>query len=147
MSSLSPVVAAVVDDGTYGDTYHEMHPHSSFRASQPSLVDGNGVTISDDQQQIGGLVAPLTNTLRAEQPYVVLVQVLNEDGVVMSISSVSGMLQRGEKADAFIDLALVRDLADGDYVVQVFVFDNISGETIRMLAPAQLLATSVSDAS
>jgi hypothetical protein len=124
-----------------------MHPHSSFRASQPSLVDGNGVTISDDQQQIGGLVAPLTNTLRAEQPYVVLVQVLNEDGVVMSISSVSGMLQRGEKADAFIDLALVRDLADGDYVVQVFVFDNISGETIRMLAPAQLLATSVSDAS
>jgi hypothetical protein len=124
-----------------------MHPHSSFRASQPSLVDGNGVTISDDQQQIGGLVAPLTNILRAEQPYVVLVQVLNEDGVVMGISSVSGMLQRGEKADALIDLALVRDLADGDYVVQVFVFDNISGETIRMLAPAQLLATSVSDAS
>jgi hypothetical protein len=149
LASLSPVVAAIVDDGTYGDTYHEMHPHSSFRASQPSLVDENGDMIGDDQppRLIGGLVAPLANTLRSEQAYVVLVQVLNEDGVVMGINSVSGILQRGESASALIDLALVSDLAAGDYVIQVFMFDNISGEAIQMLAPAQLLTASISDAS
>ncbi len=75
------------------------------------------------------------------------VQVLNEDGVVMGINSVSGKLQRGENIDASVNFELVRDLPNGDYSVQVFVFDSISGETIQMLAPAQLLTTNISDAN
>jgi len=138
LDSLSPVVVAAVEDGTFGDAYHENHPSSKIRTSEIALVDGFGNTIADvaPGQLPAGVTVDITSLQRIDQPYVVIAQVLDADGIVMNINLIASTLDRAQHTNTTLSLG---NLAAGSYTVQIFVFDDISADVIEMLAPASSL--------
>ncbi len=144
LDSLSTVVAAFIEDGTFGDAYHANHAHSKVSASNPALVDQTGNVITDGapEQLNYGVSISLANAQRVEQPYVVVAQVLDEDGVVMSINTITGTLDRAQHTDAHLNLDI---LPTGDYLVQIFIFNDITAETIEMLAPPFSVGASITE--
>jgi hypothetical protein len=137
LTSLSPVVAAIVEDGSYGEVYYESHPHSKISTANLSYVDQAGnVTIDGmPQQDIDGVTITLTNTQRMDQLITVVTQVLDENNVVVSIDSTSEALQRGQSTTLTVKPAFP-GLRAGAYTVQVIVVDDIGAMAAEMLAPA-----------
>jgi hypothetical protein len=134
LDSLSPVVAAMVEDGTFGNTYHESNVNSKIGTSDLFLVDQSGIAIYADtpERRAVGVTLALANMQRIEQPYVVIAQVLDKDGVVMSIDMISGNLDKAQHTNSTLSLG---DLVAGSYTVQLFVFSDITSNDIEILAP------------
>jgi hypothetical protein len=116
MNSLSPVVAAVVNDGTFPPIYFVMNPLGRIITDDPSNVVDNA-----KGEQISILMT-IKNVQRANQQYTLLVQILDEDRVVRYISSQVGSLSRGQSTDFSSEWVPEEQ---GNYTVQIFVWDSM----------------------
>ena len=116
MNSLSRVVAAVVDDGTFPQIYFDSNPLSKVIISDRSSVDGNlsGQPIS--------IPVNITNTQRANQQYAVIVQILDADGIARYISLQSGVLAKGQSNQVYVGWTPEKE---GNYTIEIFVLDKI----------------------
>jgi hypothetical protein len=116
MDSLSPVVAAVVDDGTFPQIYFESNPLSKVVISHRSSIEG-----SLSGQKIS-IPVNITNAQRENQEYAFIVQILDADDVARYVSWQSGILARGQSTEVYGRWTPEKQ---GSYTVEIFVLDNI----------------------
>jgi hypothetical protein len=120
---LSPVVAAVVDDGKFGDRYFEVNPAKRVGVSSISMRDSTGAEFSviPNGEQLA-LWATLENMQRTNQTYMFIVEVFDNHDVVTDISVNSAMLGSG-KSIAVSNLIATRDA--GFYDIKIFIWNNL----------------------
>ncbi|MEM2140966.1 hypothetical protein [Nitrososphaera sp.] len=124
LNSLSPVVAALVDDGTFGDEYFRVNPMSKVSAD---IIVGSNILPTSLNANIGNgtpitVSATLKNAQRVNQTFVLIVQIIGSDGITKSISWQKGALERGQSVEVFS--SWIPDTS-GEYKVQVFVWDSM----------------------
>jgi len=118
MDSLSPVIAAIVNDGTYGSTYFEKNPLSRI------IITNDHSNVSENESTGERLSIPLTirNLQRADQQYSVLIQILDEENIARYISWQEGSLARAQSTDISFTWQSVQE---GHFKVQIFVWNNL----------------------
>jgi hypothetical protein len=139
-SGFSPVVPAVISDGTFGEKYFEVHPIQRINVTaihiQPSTNDnqtsaGQTVTIN----------ANLTNMQRTSQNYFTVVQILSPEGYVEAIMYETGQLERAESASISVPWNI--PTLTGLYEIKVFVMSDLDDVPI-ILAPMMYAKVQVS---
>lgn len=132
LGSLSPVVAAVIDDGTFGDSYFEANPLrkvlSDITIGSGKLPSGLLAGVPDDRPPIT-VSATIKNAQRIDQTYVFIVQITDSDGITKSVTWQEGTLERGQIIE--VSSSWLAD-ADGTYRVQVFVWDTIEDSAMPL---------------
>jgi hypothetical protein len=125
VGSLSLVVAAVIDDGSFGPLYFELNPLSKFviaNATFSSVPVGETVKLSP-----GELVAvsvAIKNVQRVDQTYAFIVQVIDENGMVTSLSWSTGVLGSGNSTE--ISRTFTPSLGEsGSHTVQLFIWSDM----------------------
>jgi hypothetical protein len=116
MDSMSPVVAAVVNDGTFAETYFEMN--------QIGKITTDAARIADEAHTGEQLSIPtvIKNLQKVNQTYTLLVQIVDRDGVARSISWQVGSLAGGQGIEV-VNNWVAEDA--GMYTIQIFVWDSI----------------------
>jgi hypothetical protein len=134
-NSLSPVVAAVIDDGTFPAIYFDMNPLNKVIAEDRSKV------IANPQKGLEtSIPVTIKNTQRTVQQYTVIVQVIDENGVARYVDWQSGSLARGQS----VDISSNWTPEDGGrYTVQVFIWDKI--DKPLAISKVAIMKLSVSD--
>ncbi len=119
MTSLSPLVPAIVSDGTYPPSYFEANPLEKI-----SVLSADSVIISEPV--LGGvqveLSATIKNVQQTGQDYAVIIQVIDRHGYTQSVSWSTGTLERGEEQE----VAITTTLSQGTYDVMLFVWSDVS---------------------
>ena len=118
MDSLSPVIAAIVNDGTYGSTYFEKNPLSRI------IITNDHSNVIENGSTGERLSIPLTirNLQRADQQYSVLIQILDEENIARYIGWQEGSLTRAQSTDISFTWQSVQE---GHFKVQIFVWNNL----------------------
>ena len=132
VSSLSRVVAAVIDDGTLGPLYFEHNPLGKFVVVNAAL-SGKTFPIADTIELSPGenvsVSGAIKNMQRINQTYAFIVQVTDKNGVVVSLSWSTGVLGRGASTE--ISKSLTTALEDsGSHTIQIFVWTGIENPSI-----------------
>jgi hypothetical protein len=130
LSSLSPVVAAVLEDGTYDALYLQVHPLDGVIVEDASfLIPQSGPTVG----QVIDVGATVKNLYRANQSYAFVVQIEDENGVTIFIDWVAGTLLRGETMEMAINWTAN---GAGNYIATILIWDSDpnSSETIKPIA-------------
>ncbi|WP_415280987.1 hypothetical protein [Candidatus Nitrososphaera sp. FF02] len=117
VTSLSPVVAAVVEDGTYGEIYFNVHPTKRMMVTDDMPEN---LVLESHSQTV--LQATVKNSQRTNQTYAFVIQVLDEVGYTQSITWQTGTLDSG--ASTVVSSSWSGQ--DGTYTVRMFVWTNIS---------------------
>ena len=134
MSSFSPVVAAVVEDGTFGREYYLEHPMQRLApvsGSGLSFTDSQGSPLSTiPQNQDVNVLATIQNQQRVSQDYIYIVEVFDSDGIVVDIDMVAGSIISAQTAT--IKEGSLRAGDDGTYTVKVFLLTP--GENPQLLS-------------
>jgi hypothetical protein len=128
VSSFSPVVAAVVDDGTFGPRYAEMNPTKRISVQGVSAPGSGGTELLEALQgEQMTLSAAIKNMQRASQDYVFIVQVTDKDGVAVDISVQAGSLESG-KSTELAKSWIAKDA--GSYRIDIFVWDRVDSPDV-----------------
>jgi hypothetical protein len=127
LSSLSPVVAATVSDGTFAPVYFEENPLSKASVAELALQDtegGNATQVMKGETVVIG--TSITNVQRVEQSYSYFVQVIDQNGVTVSLESSTGSLSKAEivRAEQSWTSALIDE--PGNYTVKAYVWSSQS---------------------
>jgi hypothetical protein len=137
--SLSPVVAAVVNDGTFAAVYFEQNPLSKIASIEQSsgtividakseiiLLNAEGSKITNGVISAGSeitVVNSIKNLQRAPQSYTYILEVLDSDGVAIDlIIARTGVLERAQSST--INVEWTASEMDGEYSFKVFVVDD-----------------------
>lgn len=113
VNTLSPLVVATVDDGTFSDSYFTKNPLDRISAESLNVhseADEMSMTVS------------LKNVQRTSQNYTVIFQISDKDGVALFIQSEEGVLSRGGTTEAIYKWK--PELTE-NYKVQVFVWNGL----------------------
>ncbi len=115
LNSLSPVATAVIDDGTFPDSYFDSNPLKKMSILSTDIdvsqaaADGS-VTLS----------ATIKNAQKVSQDYVVIIQVLDSDGITRYVQTSAGSLARG--AENAVSDSVILD--GGEYTFMVMVWNS-----------------------
>jgi hypothetical protein len=135
LDSLSPVVAAIVMDGTFGSKYFELHPlerindvkgdnGNASSEGEIVLVNSTGISISTAK---AGTSLIVTNTLknqqRVAQQYDYVVEILDSDNVVVDLMMQSATLAKAETRNIKQDWSVDQS---GVYTIKIFVIEGLS---------------------
>jgi len=115
INSLSPVVAAVVDDGTFPSIYFDENPLSEIRTDDKSYF----IDTAHKGEQVS-IPITIKNVQRADQQFTLLVQILDGDGIARFIGLQTGSLAKGESTEISNSWTPEQE---GNYTVHVFVWD------------------------
>ncbi|MEM2139824.1 PKD domain-containing protein [Nitrososphaera sp.] len=115
LTSLSPVVAAVIDDGTYPDSYFEAYPLKKM-----SIVSDKPLASKTAEEKIA-LSTTVKNAQRLSQDYAVIIQVLDRAGITQYVHVSTGTLERGAEQEVSETI----DLRRGNYTVLVMVWSGV----------------------
>jgi len=130
-SGFSPVVAALISDGTFGKEYFEVHPIQRINVTnigiQPS-TNNNQTSV----RQMVSINATLTNLQRTSQDYFAIVQIHSPEGYVEVIMYETGQLGRAESA--IISVPWETSPTTGLYEIKVFVMSDLEDVPI-IIAP------------
>lgn len=125
VTSLSPVVAGVVDDGTFGSAYFAVNPlhrvSSDITVGADELPPGLLANIPETGSPIT-VSATIKNAQRVNQTYAFIVQITDGDGITKSVTWQKGTLERGQSAS--VSSSWLADVSS-EYKVQVFVWDSV----------------------
>jgi hypothetical protein len=136
VSSLSPVVAATVNDGTFDEEYFEQHPLDRMSSTNSVPVrffdESTGVELTGEAEpkQMIVVVDTTMNLQRAEQDFVYLISVFDSDGVGLEIMVLEGSLERGEQADLEAGWTAP---GRGIYDFRILVLDSVDSTDATML--------------
>jgi hypothetical protein len=127
LTGLSPVVAALIDDGTFGPAYFELYPLAKVSIDEPVITDGIIATslqnITRGQEIM--ISSALKNAQRTSQPYVYIVEILSPRGYVENILQESGQLERGETVKVTVSWVTKERQAIGDYEIRIIVLSDL----------------------
>lgn len=141
LTAFSPVVAAVIGDGTFGSEYFEVNPLAKMSVRDPLISDG-GVSISTQGVARGQDVtisATLTNAQRANQGYVYIVEIFSPAGHVENIMMDDGLLGRAETLTISNTWKTAESQPLGTYEIKILVFSSIEGpEILAQVATTKL---------
>jgi hypothetical protein len=115
MNALSPVVAAVVDDGTFSETYFERNPIRRM------TVDGSTI-IGEAHEGLISIPIRINNFQRTDQTYTILVQISDRDGVARNISWQTSILSRGQSTEVSSSW-IAEDY--GTYTIEIFIWNSL----------------------
>jgi hypothetical protein len=121
VSSLSPVMAAVIDDGTFGVKYSDEHPTSRI------IITDKSPTIEGHTGDHLSISAQIKNMQRVNQNYVFVIQIIDSDGVTQNLSWQTGMLVRSQSTE--ISSSWLPQQA-GIYQIQIFVFADMDNPLV-----------------
>ena len=119
MTSLSPLVPAIVSDGTYPPSYFEANPLEKVSVLSADSVIISEPTLGEVQVELS---ATIKNVQQASQDYAVIIQVVDRHGYTHSLSWSTGSLERGEEQE----VAITTTLSQGTYDVMLFVWNDVS---------------------
>jgi hypothetical protein len=126
LTSFSPVVAAVIDDGTFGSAYLEGHPLARMSIGEPLITDGviaNSLrTIAPGQDVV--ISAMVKNAQRVEQSFIFIVEVFSPTGHVESIMMDSASLEQGETSNIYAAWNSDDNQAAGKYEIKILVLSD-----------------------
>lgn len=152
LDSLSPVVAAVVNDGTFGPKYFEFNPLSRIvdvhdhdstadddengeRDASIAVFDSMGLEVTEGAAvKVGepiALMSTLKNLQRVSQQYDYVVEVLDSNGVVLELMYQSGELEGRETATVMQDWSA--PTSEDTYTVKIFVLGGLDLPTPSLL--------------
>ncbi len=116
VDSLSPVVAAVIISGgiTFDEEYFEDNPLARMEVTNPSF--------SISEQGEIGISASLNNRQGINQEYVVIVQILDENGIAQYIEWERGSLASGGNGEFSMTWKPDRR---GTYIAEIFVLTEM----------------------
>ncbi len=142
VSSLSPMVAAVVNDGTYGSEYFDLHPlskvmvvvnsttsqqNATSAVTNPVLLpapSGSTAEVRAGQQVTIGFM--LKNQQQAKQPYTAIIEVLDQNGYTSNVNIIGGTLDTGQTIPVN-STWVAQD--PGQYTVKVVIVSSLSSDT------------------
>lgn len=123
VTSLSPVVAGIVDDGTFGETYFVANPTKRMAVMEAQAVDVlTSLASTGMTEPQKSLQATIKNPQRANQTFAFIVQVIDENGFTQDISWQTGELGMGESTV----FSSSWGGPHGTYRVEMFVWTDIS---------------------
>jgi len=149
VSSLSPVVAAAVNDGTFGTVYVDENPLMKILDVYPStglviangksgitLLDADGSAISNYDVLSAGknyqIVNSIRNIQRISQSYSYVFEVLDKNGVVVELQEVrTGVLSQGQTTKIAVNWTA--PVQTGEYSFKIFVLDGSSHQVPSLL--------------
>jgi hypothetical protein len=122
MNGLSPVIAAIIDDGTFGPAYLEINPLAKM-----SVTTDEGVTAMQNvaRGQELSISATLKNAQRTSQSYVYIVEIFSPSGHVESILLESGQLERGESIAISTSWQTEERQPIGTYEIKMLVLSSL----------------------
>lgn len=143
LDSLSPVVAVVVRDGTFGQKYFDVHPlakvidvtsdHENKRVVKLLDEEGNETTIAST----GGLVTianTFKNLQRISQQYDYIIEIFDSDDVAIDLMIKSGTLEGGESMSITQAWSVPR--VNGDYTIKIFMIHGLESSFPTLLKHA-----------
>jgi hypothetical protein len=136
VSSLSPVVAATVSDGTFGEEYFELHPLDRMSSTNSVPIrffdesTGMELTGTASPKQKITVTDTIVNLQRAEQDFTYVLCVFDSKGIALGITVLEGSLGRGEQADLEAGWTAP---GSGMYDFKILVLDNIDSVNATML--------------
>jgi hypothetical protein len=138
-SGFSPVVAALVEDGTYADSYFAANPLARIALSGSTATVG--VSSSPVQAISAGdqvtVSATLQNTQRTMQSYVFILQVLSPDGTVDSLEYQIGQLQRADSTT--ISMSWTPEIIQsGHFQARIFVLSSLEDDLEVLTEPTSI---------
>jgi hypothetical protein len=95
----------------------------------PALLDVQGNEITSGQGKLGesiAITATLVNDEQVSQPFMFIVQIIDEDGVAGSILLTLGSLQAGESINPSVSWLPIEQ---GAYTAEIFVWSSLSSPT------------------
>ncbi|HEY8140371.1 MAG TPA: sialidase family protein [Nitrososphaera sp.] len=122
LSSLSPVVAAVVDDGTFAEVYFEHNPLGKI-----TMAASNSGIVSAELNKDTPITALVKNVQRVDQTFAYVLQIVDNKGVAQHISWQTGTLSRGENIEAVASWIAEKE---GNYAASIFVWDDMENPSI-----------------
>lgn len=135
VTSLSPFVAAIAIDGTFDGAYFLLNPLDKVSVSHATLLlpgaaidvgsEPSAASLTNSVAKKGGQIsisAAIKNLQRNDQEFVFLVQVLDEQDYVQSISWQTGTLERGQLIEPFVSW-IPEEV--GRYTIKLFVWNSI----------------------
>ena len=133
LDSLSPVVPAVVSDGTFGPIYFEAHPlskiadivvssnNSSDKLNAPiTILATEGNIHPGDQLKIINIIQ---NLQRSSQQYDYVIEVFDADKIVIELITRSGTLDAGKSIEISQDWSAPKQ--SGEYTVKIIVIRGL----------------------
>ena len=141
LSSFSPILVAIMEDGTYGSAYIEANPLSSISASNPiafAMQEGEFEDIISGEPV--DIRTTIKNLERNSLSYTYIVQVLDGDGKVVSLDLAdTGLLARSQEKQ--VTSSAWTPAEAGVYTVMIFVWEqNLQSNGIPTpLAPRLLI--------
>jgi hypothetical protein len=119
LESLSPVVAAIVDDGTFSEIYFQSKPLNRIMITDDSLPSHAILKASVGKEVPISTI--MKNTQRTDQEYVFIVQIIDQDGVIRHINWHTGFIARGQSTN--VSEVWTPD-REGNYTTQIFIWDE-----------------------
>jgi hypothetical protein len=134
VTSLSPVVAGIVQDGTFPAIYFETHPLSKIADTDNGpvtlLLDNQTAAVSVEIGQQITTYNTIMNLQRTSQHFTYVLEVLDDNNVTIDLVFSEGTLDRG----GTINLANIWTPNEaGTYTFKVFVIDDIHGTAPELL--------------
>lgn len=115
LHSLSPIVAAVVHDGTFAKPYIAINPLNKI------VTDGSSIAANANPREQMPIPVNIRNLQQTNQNYIAIVQVTYQDGVVYSISWQTGTIAGGQSTKISSNWNAEEP---GIYTIKIFVWDN-----------------------
>lgn len=115
--SFSPVVAGMVDDGTYGPVYFEEHPLSRVK-----IVHVEWGISQDSGEDAVTVFGSIKNQQRISQDYTYIVQLVDQDGITADLKIYHGSLAEAESLQLTSSMSAMKD---GPHEIKIFVIDNL----------------------
>ena len=119
VSSLSPVVAAVVEDGTFGQIYFDQNPLSKIQV----LASKKIVETSPLQRNTVTISSLIKNIQRINQTYSFIMKVIDKQGATVSLTWQGASISPGSSVQ--ISQKWIPE-KDGSYSIQIFVWDGFT---------------------
>jgi len=141
LGSLSPIVAVVVSDGTYGPIYFELNPlarivdvpatndNASDMKNGPIIISRNTTTIhAGDQIRISNTVK---NLQRSSQQYDYIIEVFDKDNVTIDLMVKSGTLDGGKSINISQDWIAPKE--SGVYTIKIILLQGLNSPIPMLL--------------
>jgi hypothetical protein len=141
LSSFSPILVAIMEDGTYGPAYIEVNPLASISTSNPiafPMQEGESEDIIAGQPV--DIRTTIKNLERNSRSYTYIVQVLDSNGQVVNLDLAdTGLLARSQEKQ--VTSSAWTPAAAGAYTVMIFIWEqNLQSNGIPTpLAPRLLI--------
>jgi len=118
LSSLSPVVAAVLEDGTFDALYLQVHPLDGVVVEDASFLAPHAKAATGQEIDVG---AAVKNLHRTSQSYAFVVQIEDENGHAVYIDWLAGPLLRGETKEIVSNWT---PSSAGNYTATILILDR-----------------------